>query len=135
MTQLPGSDWWNSVQFTTGQTQPGSPGFSMSRDDMMELFKLARSMQDQINEQFREQQAMVQVSAPANDPGSHIYLGRQEDQDDRSFRKIGDAYTKRLQTQAEYLGRLVSKLYAALQTVESKDYESADGAYNVNRLI
>ena len=132
MTQLPDAAWWDSVEFTTGERPTGGQGFAMSRDEMVELFKLATSTRQLIDEQFAAQRAMIDITAPAEDPASHAYLGQAEDVEQRGARAAGEAYTGRLQEQANYLDLLISKLNAVLEHVEELD---ADRATDIDRVL
>lgn len=134
MTGLPDAAWWNSVQFTSGQPG-GGQGFTMSREEMHELFKLATGMQQLIREQFSLQRAMVDIEPPAADPASHVFVG-QSTRDHRSGAAgVGDAYAVRLREQDEYLRRLVAKLSEALSLVEGVDDEAARSAQVYRRNI
>lgn len=126
MTQLPDADWWTTVEFTLGERPPGGKGFAMSREDMIELFKLATSMRQLVNEQFAAQRAMIDIIPPAEDPASHTYLGdNAEGTEPVGARAAGESYTTRLQEQANYLDLLIAKLTAVLEHVEGLDNDRA----------
>lgn len=133
MTGLPDAAWWNSVQFTTGEPSGGLQGFAMSREDMMELLRLADNMQELIREQYAVQREMIHFELPAADPASAAFAG---DRDHRTgARGAGDSYIQYLREQEQYLRKLVEKLSAALSHVEGVDDDRAQSVSQHQRNV
>lgn len=130
MTGLPDAAWWNSVQFTTGEPSGSQGGFAMSREEMMELLRLAENMQELIREQYAVHRELALFDLPASDPASAAFAG---DRDHRTgARGAGDSYLEYLRDQEQYLRQLVTKLSGALSHVETVDDDRAQ-AMNLHR--
>lgn len=135
MTRLPDAAWWNDVQFSVGQAGGQQGGFAMSRDEMTELLRLAENMVQQIHEQYAAQRAMVEIELPAPDPASAGYVGTADRRGPMGASGAGEAYTSRLRAQADFLNRLIAKLYAALSTVEAADMDNVGGIRQVGPMV
>ena len=135
MISLPDAAWWNSVEFRLDGGSSSSPGFSMSREEMSDLLRMARNMVELIGEQFQMQREMVDIRPPADDPASHGYLGEAVRDHRAGARGAGDAYYRSLRQQGMFLNRLITKLQTALATVESVDYDGLSGIRQISDAL